>query len=78
MVRSMMSRATLLTTKWSGVTSPETTDSPKPKLESMTITERSPLVGWMVNITPAVSELAIFWMPTLIATCSWGKPIFMR
>ena len=50
----MMSSVILLTTKWSGVTSPETTDSPKPKLESMTMTERSPLAGWMVNITPAV------------------------
>ena len=53
-VRSMMSSVILLTTKWSGVTSPETTDSPKPKFESITITERSPLAGWIVNITPAV------------------------
>src|ERR1035437_638717 len=67
-----MSRVTLFTTKLSGVTSPETTDSPKPKLESMTITERSPLAGWMVNITPAVYALAIFCTPTLSARAGGG------
>ena len=74
----MMSSVILLTTKWSGVTSPETTDSPKPKFESITITERSPLPGCSVNITPAVNELAIFCTPTLIASCASPKPRLAR
>ena len=74
----MMSSVTLLTTKWSGVTSPDTTDSPNPKFESITITERSPLAGWMVNITPAVYELAIFCTPTLMARPSSSKPLLAR
>lgn len=78
MVRRTISRRTLSTAKLSGVTSPETTASPKPQEESIATCERSPSVGLSVNATPAALGWTIFWMPTLIAMASWSWPISWR
>ena len=43
----------LSTTKWSGLTAPETTASPSPGLASITVSCRVPVTGFAVNITPA-------------------------
>ena len=41
------------TVQWSGVTCPDTTDSPSPQLPSTTSVPRSPVTGSRVNATPA-------------------------
>ena len=41
------------TTKWSGLTAPDTTASPRPGLASMTAWRRRPVTGLAVNSTPA-------------------------
>jgi hypothetical protein len=43
----------LLTVKLSGVTSPDTRAEPRPQVASIATTERSPVTGLRVNITPA-------------------------
>ena len=43
------------TTKWSGVTAPETTASPSPGLASITARRRRPERGSAVNRTPATA-----------------------
>ena len=51
--RPVISPVILLITKLSGVTSPATSAEPSPQVPSMATTERSPLTGERVNITPA-------------------------
>jgi hypothetical protein len=51
--RPVISPVTLLTVKLSGVTSPPTRADPSPQVPSMATTERSPVTGLRVNITPA-------------------------
>lgn len=60
------------TTQRSGVTSPLTTAEPKPQDASIVITERSPVVGLRVNITPAVCASTMRWITTAIATPASG------
>jgi len=51
--RPVISPVTLLTVKLSGVTSPDTRAEPRPQVASIATTERSPVTGLRVNITPA-------------------------
>jgi hypothetical protein len=73
-VRRTMSPVTLLTTNESGVTSPLTTAEPRPQLASMAMTERSPVSGPRVNITPELREATICWTTTAIARSVSGMP----
>ena len=54
----------LSTTKWSGLTAPETTASPRPGLASMTASCRRPVTGFAVNRTPATAASTIRWTTT--------------
>jgi len=60
------------TTQRSGVTPPLTTADPRPHDASIVITERSPVVGLRVNITPAVRASTMRWITTAIATPASG------
>ena len=73
MSRTVMSPVTLLSTQRSGVTSPPTTAEPSPQAPSMVITERSPVVGLRVNITPAVRASTMTCTTTAIATACSGS-----
>src|SRR5580658_1423382 len=67
----MISPVILPTTYLSGVTSPLTTAEPSPQLASTTTTERSPVLGLRVNITPEQRESIMRWITTPIASpCS--------
>ncbi len=77
-VRLWTSRMTLSTRKLSGVTSPDTTASPNPKLESMATWDRSPSLGLRVNATPAADGSTINCTPTLMAIISWSWPVSWR
>ncbi len=55
-------------TKRSGLTAPDTTDSPSPGLASMTSCRRLPVTGWAVNITPADVGVDQRWTTTASAT----------
>ena len=70
----MTSPVTLLTTKESGVTSPLTTAEPRPQLASMATTERSPVSGLRVNITPELRDPTICCTTTAIARSVSGMP----
>ena len=70
--RTLISPVILPTTQRSGVTSPPTTAEPRPQAPSMVITERSPVVGLRVNITPAVRASTIDCTTTAIATHCFG------
>src|SRR5437870_1202426 len=76
--RPEISPVILAMTNLSGVTSPPTTAEPRPHVASMVITERSPVSGLRVNITPAVRASTIFCTTTAIATPSSGIPRFRR
>jgi hypothetical protein len=65
--RPVISPVTLLTVKLSGVTSPDTRAEPSPQVPSMATTERSPVTGLRVNITPAARGLTMRWMTTPMA-----------
>jgi hypothetical protein len=56
------------TTKWSGLTAPDTTASPSPELASITASRRLPVTGLAVNITPAASASTMRWTTTARAT----------
>ena len=64
----------LPTTQRSGVTSPPTTAEPSPKAPSMVITERSPVVGLRVNITPAARASTMDCTTTAMATSRSAMP----
>ena len=49
--------------KWSGTTRPATTASPRPQLASI-MRSSAPVIGFSVNITPAVVGLSSVWMTT--------------
>jgi hypothetical protein len=61
----------LAITNRSGVTSPLTTADPAPRA-SITITERSPVVGLRVNMTPAVLESTMRCTTTAMAHARLG------
>ena len=73
-VRLVISPVTLLTMNESGVTSPLTTAEPRPQLASMAITDRSPVSGLRVNITPELRESTIRWTTTAMARSCSGMP----
>src|SRR5437762_1128461 len=54
--RTAISPVILPRTQRSGVTSPPTTAEPRPQAPSIVTTDRSPVVGLRVNITPAAHE----------------------
>ena len=66
------------TTAWSGVTAPDTTDSPNPGLDSTTTRSRAPVTGCAVNITPAHSAWTMACTTTAIATAWSGMPSLER
>jgi len=69
--RRTISPVTLLTVKLSGVTSPLTRAEPRPQQASTAITERSPVTGLQVNMTPAQRGSTMRWTTTAIArSCS--------
>jgi hypothetical protein len=76
--RTGISPVILPTTQRSGVTSPPTTAEPSPQAPSIVITERSPVVGLRVNITPAVRASTIVCTTTAIATADSGMPFRRR
>ena len=71
--RTEISPVILPSTQRSGVTSPPTTAEPRPQEPSMVITERSPVSGLRVNITPAVRASTIFCTTTAMATPCFGQ-----
>ena len=77
-LRPVISPVTLLTVKLSGVTSPATRAEPSPQVPSMATTERSPVTGLRVNMTPAARVLSMRWMTTAIARPCSGSPIRRR
>jgi hypothetical protein len=66
------------TTKWSGVTAPETTDSPSPVLASITQSARFPVTGSAVNSTPAALASTISCTTTASRTEEWSIPFTSR
>ena len=70
----MISPVTLLITHESGVTSPETSAEPSPQVPSIATTERSPVTGDRVNITPAARGATMRCTTTAIATPASGRP----
>lgn len=66
------------TTKWSGVTAPETTVCPGPALASMTVSPRVPVTGFALNSTPAVAASTTCWTTTARATSLWRIPLAER
>ncbi len=72
MSRTLISPVILPITKRSGVTSPPTTAEPNPHAPSMVITERSPVVGLRVNITPAVRASTMRCTTTAMLTPASG------
>jgi len=50
----------------SGLTIPDTIDSPSPQLDSITILSLSPVIGSAVNITPAAFASTMLWTITAI------------
>jgi hypothetical protein len=76
--RSRISPVAVSTTKWSGLTAPETTASPRPGLASMTAWRRRPVTGLAVKRTPATSASIIFWITTARRTARWSMPLVVR
>ena len=76
--RPVISPVTLLTMKLSGVTSPPTRAEPRPQVPSMATTERSPVTGLRVNITPAARGLTIRWTMTPMARPPSSRPCRRR
>ena len=68
MSRTEISPVIFPTTQRSGVTSPLTSAEPSPQAPSMVITDRSPLSGLRVNITPAVRASTMICTTTAMAT----------
>ena len=76
--RSRISPVAVSTTKWSGLTAPETTASPRPRLASMTAWRRLPVTGFAVNRTPETSASTIRCTTTARRT-AWGSmPLVAR
>ncbi len=76
--RPVISPVTLLITKPSGVTSPATSADPSPQVPSIATTERSPLSGERVNITPAARGLIMRCTTTAIDSWPSGSPMRRR
>ena len=74
MARSIVSSEGLASTQRSGVTEPETTDSPRPGAPSITRRSRRRLDGSTVNITPARMEVTWRWTTTAMSMSAWPKP----
>ena len=72
MWRTEISPVILEMTKRSGVTSPLTSAEPKPQVASRVTTERSPVSGLRVNITPAERASTMRCTTTAIATVFSG------
>ncbi len=68
----------LSTTKWSGLTAPDTTASPSPGLASMTASCRRPVTGFAVNRTPATAASTICWTTTASDTAAGLIPWVAR
>jgi hypothetical protein len=66
------------TTKWSGLTAPDTTASPNPGLASMTECPRWPVTGSAVKSTPATCGSSICWTTTASRTVAWSMPLAVR
>ena len=60
-------------TQESGVTSPETSAEPRPQVPSIATTERSPVTGDLVNITPAARGATMRCTTTAMATPASGR-----
>ena len=76
--RSVIRPVAVSTTKWSGLTAPETTDSPSPGLASITASSRRPVTGLAVNITPATCDCTMSWMTTASRTARWSMRLAAR
>ena len=63
-----LSLVALSTTKWSGLTAPDTTASPRPGMASITASCRRPVTGLAVKRTPATAASTIAWTTTANAT----------
>src|SRR5512136_3271593 len=63
---SAITMGSFLQTNRSGVTMPETIDSPSPQLDSITASSFFPLTGFAVKSTPDESEGTISWTTTAI------------
>jgi hypothetical protein len=72
--RVVISPVILPTTQRSGVTSPPTTAEPRPQAPSIVITDRSPVNGLRVNITPAVRASTMRCTTTAMETPLSGTP----
>ena len=70
--RSSTAPVRLSSTKWSGLTDPLTTASPRPGLASMTVSPRRPVTGLTVNITPATAESTIRCTTTASRVSAWS------
>ena len=70
----VISPVILLMMNESGVTSPETSAEPSPQVASIATTERSPVTGDRVNITPAARGATIRCTTTAIETPASGSP----
>ena len=76
--RSRIFWVALSTTKWSGLTAPETTASPRPGLASMTASCRLPVTGFAVKRTPATAASTIRWTTTASDTVEGLIPCVAR
>ena len=66
------------TSRWSGLTIPDTTASPSPGLASSTARVRRPLTGSAVNSTPATCAATIRWTTTASRTSASSIPMSAR
>ena len=66
------------TTKWSGLTEPETTASPRPSAASITVSARRPVKGFAVKRTPAVVAGTIRCTTTANSTVRWSMRLAAR
>jgi len=65
-------------TKWSGLTAPETMASPRPGLASITSSVRRPVTGLAVNITPATAASSLRCTATARCTARCWMPRWAR
>jgi hypothetical protein len=76
--RSTISPVAVSTTKWSGLTAPETIASPRPGLASMTAWRRRPVSGLAVKSTPAIVASTISCTATARRTVRGSIPLLAR
>ena len=72
----MIERVFLLTTKTSGLTSPETNPAPSPKTLSIKAFLSQPVSGSAVNATPAATGSMAGWMTMAIRSSEALKRCF--